>query len=347
MSMKWVDKIASIFQPRGFSISLTATPRRRTTSERQLFAMDHLPNEIINLIYRHIPGGKTLTFGSLLSRRFRDALWHDNNFWKLAYLEDFGEAPTHLIELYGDFRYIRHNIQPPPSPPIDIAWRQKYRDHREFLLRTVHAERKRRIKKLIMTHRQLTGLQPHLLFNCWNWTVMNLLMSFVALPLLFVLLILRVEGVTDWSFHTVLAPADFILLCGLCHFLYLVIISNQRREFLVGWFIVAIFPVAIATIHWAAACGDWMTTSGGDRPVSLNWMVIFSPGLAMALLSIILTVGLLKSDPDLQPEESVHFRVVVPLLLLWLWNPEGKKWQEFIGGAETTPPSVSKIDNIM
>ncbi|KAJ4456580.1 hypothetical protein PAPYR_8146 [Paratrimastix pyriformis] len=247
--------------------------------------MDRLPNEMIPLIYQQISTGKALTLGSLVSRRFRDLLWNDNNLWKLAYAEDYGKECAHLIELYGNFRNIPSDQA--PSPQNDINWRQKYKEHRDFL-HMVHQDRKRRLKEDIIWYRRNNG--PHLeqFFSWLAWGVMSPLLSFVAVPLLLVFVVLRAEGITGWSLHAVLAPADYIFLCGLCFFGYQALTVPQPKDILAWWLLTAIFPVAIGTTHWAAARGDWMVASSG-RQTSSSDVLLGSPRGAQLVMQILIS----------------------------------------------------------
>ncbi|KAJ4459247.1 hypothetical protein PAPYR_4781 [Paratrimastix pyriformis] len=278
--------------------------------------MDRFPDEIIALIYQKMSTGKTLTVGSLVSRRFRDVLWNDNHLWQLAYTEDYGDDETQMVELGLNHQNLRQIFAPPPA---EFSWRRKYREHRDFF-QTVLQDRKKQVKEKIRRYRRDRGVSSDLFLNWVAWAVMSPLMNAVAIPLLFTFLILRAEGVIGWSFHAVLAPADYMFLCGMCLFGFFALTAPQTQA-LVLWFIAAIFPVGIATIHWAAARGDWIATSGATDtpPPGLNWMYVFSPGVTMALLAIILTLVMFFANPPDRHDDRVIFAWIgVPPSLLVL-----------------------------
>ncbi|KAJ4459246.1 hypothetical protein PAPYR_4780 [Paratrimastix pyriformis] len=222
-----------------------------------------------------------LFYGTL---RTFPVLWDGNDLWQQAYEEDFGDVAAQLVEVDG------------PQSSAKIPWRKKYQEHIDFL-HSVHRERKRLFCERLKTARRVSGPSRDDYFNWVAWTVMSPLMTSVAIPLFLLFLILRAESAVTWSLHVIFAPADYMLFCGLCLFGKLALQFDDVPALgrLLYWLITAIFPVGIATLHWAAARIDWIAASGGaEIPTGFHWLYIFAPGMALALVLSVVVFCLLS-----------------------------------------------------
>ncbi|KAJ4458561.1 hypothetical protein PAPYR_5762 [Paratrimastix pyriformis] len=249
--------------------------------------MEQLPDEVVQLIFHHLHSGSALVAGSLTSRKFRDALWSSDPLWQEAFDHEFGSEARDAVLLHGTTR-IRTRLKSNQTQTDNIGWRQKYAEHNAFL-KEVDQDRSRRIINAEKQKSKLYGPQPEHWLNLIAWGFLSPIFNFVAIPLLVVLIILRAENIITWSLHAVLAPADFLFLCGFCLFGFF-FLSDRCGPFIL-FCVTAIFPVASATVHWAAARADWIVASGGalqspDTPGGLNWFYIFTPAMVMALMVV-------------------------------------------------------------
>ncbi|KAJ4459243.1 hypothetical protein PAPYR_4776 [Paratrimastix pyriformis] len=266
--------------------------------------MERLPDELLALIYQKLRSVKALAEGSLVSRQFRSALWtNGNTLWQQVYLEDFGARAAQEVE-----------SKLPRESVASISWRNKYQDQRE-LLRLVQCDRKKRVKAMIDQKRP-----PRLSKSLQDATyiVLNPLMVFVAIPLFLVFIILRAEGVLGWSLHAIFAPADYILISGLCLYGGSALMTQDRQGRFFWCLIGSLFPVGIATLHYAAARGDWILETGGSNPApaGLNWMYVFTPAMALILGIFATLINLFCSVSAV--DRAFAFLVGTPVCLLSL-----------------------------
>ncbi|KAJ4457167.1 hypothetical protein PAPYR_7467 [Paratrimastix pyriformis] len=173
--------------------------------------------------------------------------------------------------------------------------------HLAFLKEVSQARGKLIVKRKAAKRREAGPTLKDLL-NGVAWLLLNPLFTWVALPGLLALVVLRAEGAIGWSLHAVLAPADFLFLCGLAFFGFFALTDPSRTAQWVLGLITAIFPVAAGTLHWAAARADWIAASGamqgGATPGGLNWMYIFAPGMALALALAAMSLCFLSSSGE-------------------------------------------------
>ncbi|KAJ4460919.1 hypothetical protein PAPYR_2765 [Paratrimastix pyriformis] len=305
--------------------------------------MEQLPADLLVLIFRDLNTGKALATGSLVSRRMRDVLWTNDTLWHSAFENEFGGTATQAVETHGTARR-QPGLLPPPQPSTDppasplivTGWRQKYTEHKRFLSE-VESDRQARFKRRKELQRRDIAPSAEDRLNFLIWLILSPIFFYIALPLLLALIILRSENIIQWSLHAVLAPADFLFFCGLGGFFAFTESWGSTKMVLTA--ISCIFPVAVATIHWAAARADWIVATGTmhspDTPGGLNWMFIFTPGMAIAV-GIIVVANLFLPDAGTHRDD---FFVVLTLgmgarCLRW---PSSSCWASSCSGAPRVP----------
>ncbi|KAJ4460912.1 hypothetical protein PAPYR_2757 [Paratrimastix pyriformis] len=317
-------------------------------------SLDALPADVLQIVYHHLHNGVALSRACLVSRRLKEALWDNDHLWHEAFEGDWGRLAANAVELYGTAQKTADGTPKPTQPSQVLNWRSLYAAHHSFVGR-VNQERERKSAARLAAKRaeyesearqlrtQRQGRQLMATFKrC------SPLLSFVILPALLVLLILRAEAVIMWSFHIVFIPADFLFLFGCWFFALFTRDCNSRaRPFIISCSMACL--AAIPTLHWAAARGDWIAAHGnrpstypgsptqaapshppttppaqslihpgnirwvsdalGGHPRGLNWMGIFAPMLACCI-----AYSVLICKPILHRPQDIDLSLVMFLL---------------------------------
>ncbi|KAJ4459815.1 hypothetical protein PAPYR_4215 [Paratrimastix pyriformis] len=253
---------------------------------------DMLPREILDLIGGFLieqclpsESGPTLVHCSLACHALRTTVWERDQLWRKAFETDFGEITARAVRKYPD------RILPPEDrpktrirslPPGPTPWRTLYGMNVPFL-RMVRAERETKKQVFVAQKKLQPQYQPPNKTSLLLTGVLTPLTVIGALPALIVLLILRSELVIGWSFHIILVPADVTLVTVA---LYAIAMWSDMKKSCST--VLAIVPGIMATLHWAAARGDWTAVHGGSATpgVWLNWLLVMLP-LGVVMLAIL------------------------------------------------------------
>ncbi|KAJ4460913.1 hypothetical protein PAPYR_2758 [Paratrimastix pyriformis] len=282
-------------------------------------SLDALPADVLQIVYHHLHNGVALSRACLVSRRLKEALWDNDHLWHEAFEGDWGRLAANAVELYGTAQKTADGTPKPTQPSQVLNWRSLYAAHHSFVGR-VNQERERKSAARLAAKRAEYESEARRLRTqrqerqqMVTFKRCSPLLSFVILPALLVLLILRAEAVIMWSFHIVFIPADFLFLFGRWFFgLFTLQCHSRARPFITSCGVACL--AAIPTLHWAAARGDWIAAHGNlmrsaDTPGGLNWMGIFAPMLACCI-----AYSVLISVPIFYRPRSIDLSLVMFLL---------------------------------